>query len=93
MLEAQQIRGQPPPLHELLRVAGVAGSGTVLGELFPGTGLGWQTMLRAKDNARTTARISETGEESGSGPASSWPTPAARSSGSSPGDSTRRSGH
>jgi hypothetical protein len=65
VLEAQQISGLSPPLDELLRVAGVADHGTVLGELFRATGVGWKTMLRAKDNARMTARISETGEEFG----------------------------
>lgn len=65
VLEAQRIPGLPPPLDELLRLAGGAGNGTLLGELFPGTGLGWKTMLYAKDNARTTARLSKTNEEFG----------------------------
>lgn len=65
ILEAQQVPGVPASLDELLRVAGAEDHGTVLGELFPGMGLGWKTMLHAKDNARRTARISETGEEFG----------------------------
>src|SRR5437868_2348550 len=65
VLDAQQVPRLPASLDELLRVSGVAGNGTLLGELFPGTGLGVKTMLNAKENARTTARISETEEKFG----------------------------
>lgn len=55
ILDAQAIPAMPPPLDELLRVGGVAARGTVLGELLPSTGVGWDTMLTAKDAALRTA--------------------------------------
>src|SRR3954447_8018402 len=58
VLEAQQISALPPPLDELLRVAGIHARGNVLGELLPASGAGWDVMLFAKDHARKTAAIS-----------------------------------
>jgi hypothetical protein len=62
VLEAQQVSALPASLDELLRVSGVHDRGTVLGDLFRATGVGWETMLYAKDNARRTAAIGK-GEE------------------------------
>jgi hypothetical protein len=45
ILGAQEVSELPPPLDELLRVAGVHANGTVLGELLRGTSLGWDVML------------------------------------------------
>jgi hypothetical protein len=55
ILDAQAIRAMPPPLDELLRVGGVSAHGTVLRELLPSTGVGWDAMLAAKDAARRAA--------------------------------------
>jgi hypothetical protein len=65
MIEAQQIPALPPPLDELLRVAGIHADGTVLGELLPASGAGWDVMLYAKDHARQTATISGSKETFG----------------------------
>jgi hypothetical protein len=62
---AQQVAALPPSLDELIRLAGVQTRGTVLGELFPATGVGWETMLFAKRQAQKTASISGTKEEFG----------------------------
>ena len=63
--EAQQIAELPAPLDELLRVAGVHARGTVLGELLPASGAGWDVMLHAKEHARKTATISGSTETFG----------------------------
>lgn len=56
ILGAQGIASMPPPLDELMRVAGVEWPGkTLLGELLGWTGIGFNTMLDAKDHARETA--------------------------------------
>lgn len=65
VLEAQELQALPPPLDELLRVAGVYDHGTVLAELQPGTGVGWKEMLYAKDNARKTAEYTRSQETFG----------------------------
>jgi len=65
ILAAQELSELPPPLDELLRVAGVHANGTVLGELFRGTSLGWEVMLRAKEHAAQTAEYSGSKERFG----------------------------
>jgi hypothetical protein len=65
MMEAQELLELPPALDELLRRAGVHANGTVLGELFRGTALGWDVMLFAKGHARETAAISGSEETFG----------------------------
>jgi hypothetical protein len=65
ILDAQQVAALPPALDELLRVAGVHARGTVLGELLPASGAGWDVMLGAKEHARQTASISGSKETFG----------------------------
>ena len=65
ILAAQQISALPAPLDELLRVAGVHARGTVLGELLPASGAGWDVMLYAKEHARKAAAISGSDETFG----------------------------
>jgi hypothetical protein len=65
VVEAQQVAALPAPLDELLRVAGVHVRGTVLGELLPASGAGWDVMLFAKDHALETAAISGSTETFG----------------------------
>ena len=65
ILAAQELSELPPPLDELLRVAGVHANGTVLGELFRGTSLGWEVMLHAKEHAAQTAEYSGSKERFG----------------------------
>ena len=65
ILEVQGVSELPPPLDELVRHAGVYANGTVLGELVRGTGLGWDTMLFAKDHARETAAAAGSDEAFG----------------------------
>lgn len=56
ILEAQAIPAMPPALDEFMRVAGYMDRGTLLGEFLGWTGVGFHTMLHAKDTgARQTA--------------------------------------
>jgi hypothetical protein len=59
ILEAQEITEMPAPLDELMRVAGVeaglGGADTLISALLGWTGIGYQTMLDAKEHARQTA--------------------------------------
>ena len=65
ILAAQELLELPAPLDELLRVAGAHANGTVLGELFRGTSLGWDVMLYAKEHAARTATYSGSEETFG----------------------------
>src|SRR3954465_13451866 len=70
VLEAQEISALPPPLDELLRVAGIHARVTALGELlpaarggvWPASGAGGGVVRFAKDQGRKTAAISGTKE-------------------------------
>jgi hypothetical protein len=65
ILEAQAIPGMPPALDEFMRVAGVMEGGSLLRELQGWTGVGFRTMLDAKDNARKTAAFTRSSETFG----------------------------
>ncbi len=65
ILAAQELSGLPPALDELLHAAGVHANGTLLGELFRGTSLGWEVMLHAKEHAVQTAEYSGSKETFG----------------------------
>jgi hypothetical protein len=56
----------PAPLDELMRVAGVMADGTLLGQILGWTGIGFDTMLAAKEHARQTA--AHTGSDETFGP-------------------------
>jgi hypothetical protein len=59
VLDAQEISALPPALDEFLRVTGIMSEGSLLSEWLGWTGVGWDTMLDAKDHARETAAFGE----------------------------------
>ena len=66
ILEVQGISEMPPPLDELMRVAGMEGPGTtLLGALLGYTCVGYDAMLHAKGNARKTAAYTGSDETFG----------------------------